>query len=69
MEKETTFMTAELGFKGLIEEEDEQKKIVFDGEISKVEEFKKLKKPEGIEGNCEGAGKKVVLGDHSVLRK
>jgi len=69
LEKETTFMTAELGFKGLIEEEDEQKKIVFDGEISKVEEFKKLKKPEGIEGNGEGTAKKVALGDQSVLRK
>lgn len=41
-------MTAELGFKGLIEEDESNRVIVFDGEMSKVDEFKKIKKPSGL---------------------
>ncbi len=44
-------MTAELGFKSLMEEDEDQRRIVFDGEIAKVEEFKKLKKPVGLEAD------------------
>lgn len=41
-------MTAQLGFKGLIEEDESNRVIVFDGEMSKVDEFKKIKKPPGM---------------------
>lgn len=44
-------MTAELGFKGLIEEDESNRNIVFDGEMSKVDEFKKIKKPSGLQGS------------------
>ena len=52
-------MRDELGFKGLVEEDEEMRKIVFDGEIGKVDEFKKLKKPTGLEG--EGSQSKKVI--------
>lgn len=41
-------MKEELGFKGLAEEDEEQRKIAFDGEMAKVDEFKKLKKPSAL---------------------
>ncbi len=44
-------MTTELGFKTLLEEDEESRKIVFDGEINKVDEFKKLKKPAGLDSD------------------
>jgi hypothetical protein len=49
LEKETAFMTAELGFKNLVEEEQESRNVVFDGDIAKIDDFKKLKKPQGME--------------------
>lgn len=48
LEKETAFMTAELGFKNLVEEEQESRNVVFDGDIAKIDDFKKLKKPQGM---------------------
>jgi hypothetical protein len=59
LEKETGFVRDELGFKGLVEEDEEMRKIVFDGEIGKVDEFKKLKKPMGLEG--EGSQSKKLI--------
>ncbi len=35
------------GFKTLVEEDEDTRRVVFDGEIGKVDEFKKLKKPAG----------------------
>jgi hypothetical protein len=37
LERETAFVTAELGFKGLVDEDDYQRKVVFDGEMAKVD--------------------------------
>lgn len=51
-------MTSQLGFKSLIEEDEANKAIMFDGEMSKVQEFKKIKKPPGIQGGSDVKPKK-----------